>query len=212
MHRLYLPFVILLFGCTSVTVTRNQDVTAKIQDFFSKKEHYMASKTLQNFRPAMDALHSLGKYQGDITRQDLDAIAEFLLLAYEENPAEVSLFNCKYPRFVAYSNIHDLPVIYERRVDIHRFIHPEKGTIFYFTASWCKSCREIRPYVEKAAREHDMVIRQVDIVDWGTPADDVLRYYCRKSGNCHHSLPYLVIFDKENIIYNGIAFEYIRKR
>ncbi|MFQ5669153.1 MAG: TlpA family protein disulfide reductase [Acidobacteriota bacterium] len=55
-------------------------------------------------------------------------------------------------------------------VELKDHLVPGKYTVFDFYADWCVNCREIEPYLENLAVDHeDVALRKINIDHWGTP-------------------------------------------
>ncbi len=72
-------------------------------------------------------------------------------------------------------------------VDLGDHLVPGKYVLFDFYADWCGPCRQVGPYLERLASEHEneLALRKVDIVNWSSPVAGQYRI---------HSIPHLKLF------------------
>lgn len=74
-------------------------------------------------------------------------------------------------------------------VDLALLLEPGKINIVDFYAEWCGPCKSIAPKLEELAKsDPDVVLRKIDIVNWGTPV-------CAKYGI--KSVPNIRVFDRK---------------
>ena len=72
------------------------------------------------------------------------------------------------------------------RVDLMKYIEPDKHTVFMFYAPWCPSCRKIRPQIQAMADDSfSIALREIDIVNWDSPVASQYRI---------KSIPYFFVF------------------
>lgn len=75
------------------------------------------------------------------------------------------------------------------RIAVSSLTEPGMVTIVDFFADWCGPCRKTSPILEKmTARNKNVVLRKVDIVDWNRP---VVQQYKIPS------IPYIVVYDQK---------------
>jgi len=82
------------------------------------------------------------------------------------------------------------------RVNLNNYIVDDKVTAFLFYADWCRACEQIRPGIEKMARNSDnFILRKIDITEFESP---VTNQYQIKS------IPYFFIYDENgNLAVQG---------
>jgi len=74
-------------------------------------------------------------------------------------------------------------------VDLALLLEPGRINIIDFYAEWCGPCKAIAPKLEELAKsDPDVVLRKIDIVNWGTPV-------CEKYGI--RSVPNIRVFDRK---------------
>ncbi len=90
-------------------------------------------------------------------------------------------------------------------VDLALLLEPGKVNIVDFYAEWCGPCKAIAPKLEELAKsDPDVVLRKIDIVNWGTPV-------CVKYGI--QSVPNIRVFDRKGKQVGGStsSIEEVRK-
>ncbi len=86
------------------------------------------------------------------------------------------------------SNVADVKKISSgERVNLKNYVVEDKVTAFLFYADWCRACEQIRPGIEKMARDSEnIILRKIDITEFESPVTD--QYQIK-------SIPYFFIYD-----------------
>ncbi len=81
-------------------------------------------------------------------------------------------------------------------VDISKHIVKGQITIVDYYADWCGPCKAIGPHLEKMAKEDpDVVLRKVDIVNWGSPVAKQYKI---------NSIPYIEVYGRDGSLLGKV--------